>query len=43
MSRPIRVAHVTTVDVTARFLLLDQLRRLRDEGFEVVSISAPGP
>jgi glycosyltransferase involved in cell wall biosynthesis/ribosomal protein S18 acetylase RimI-like enzyme len=38
-----RVAHVTTVDLTARFLLLPQLTRLRDEGFEVVSVSAPGP
>jgi glycosyltransferase involved in cell wall biosynthesis/ribosomal protein S18 acetylase RimI-like enzyme len=37
------VAHVTTVDLTLRFLLLPQLRRLRDEGFEVVSVSAPGP
>ncbi|HXF56082.1 MAG TPA: GNAT family N-acetyltransferase [Actinomycetota bacterium] len=42
-SRPIRVAHVTTVDLTLRFLLLAQLRRLRDEGYEVVAISAPGP
>lgn len=38
-----RVAHVTTVDLTLRFLLLGQLRRLRDEGFEVAGISAPGP
>jgi glycosyltransferase involved in cell wall biosynthesis/ribosomal protein S18 acetylase RimI-like enzyme len=38
-----RVAHITTVDLTLRFLLLPQLRRLRDEGFEVVSVSAPGP
>ena len=38
-----RIAHVTTVDVSLRFLLLGQLRRLRDEGFEVVGISAPGP
>jgi glycosyltransferase involved in cell wall biosynthesis/ribosomal protein S18 acetylase RimI-like enzyme len=38
-----RIAHVTTVDLTARFLLLGQLRRLRDEGFEVTSVSAPGP
>jgi len=38
-----RVAHVTTVDVTLRFLLLPQLLRLRDEGFEVTTISAPGP
>ena len=39
----IRVAHVTTVDLTLRFLLLAQLRRLRDEGYDVVAISAPGP
>ncbi len=37
-----RVAHVTTVDLTLRFLLLEQLRRLRDEGFDVTAISAPG-
>jgi glycosyltransferase involved in cell wall biosynthesis/ribosomal protein S18 acetylase RimI-like enzyme len=43
MSRPLRIAHVTTVDLTQRFLLLGQLRRLRDEGFEVTAISAPGP
>ncbi len=33
---------MTTVDLTLRFLLLEQLRRLRDEGFEVTGISAPG-
>jgi glycosyltransferase involved in cell wall biosynthesis/ribosomal protein S18 acetylase RimI-like enzyme len=38
----IRVAHVSTVDLTPRFLLLGQLRRLRDEGYEVTAISAPG-
>ncbi len=38
-----RVAHITTVDLTARFLLLPQLRRLRDQGFDVTSVSAPGP
>lgn len=43
MSRPIRVVHVTTVDATLRFLLLAQLRRLREEGYEVAAISAPGP
>jgi glycosyltransferase involved in cell wall biosynthesis len=40
---PIRVAHVTTVDMTHRYLLMGQLRRLRDEGFDVTAISAPGP
>jgi glycosyltransferase involved in cell wall biosynthesis/ribosomal protein S18 acetylase RimI-like enzyme len=38
-----KVAHVSTVDLTPRFLLLAQLRALRDAGFEVTSISAPGP
>jgi glycosyltransferase involved in cell wall biosynthesis len=39
----IRVAHVATIDLTLRFLLLGQMRRLRDEGFDVTAISAPGP
>jgi glycosyltransferase involved in cell wall biosynthesis/ribosomal protein S18 acetylase RimI-like enzyme len=39
----IRIAHVATVDLTLRFLLLPQLRRLRDEGYVVHAISAPGP
>lgn len=39
----IRVAHVTTVDMTHRFLLLPQMRRLREEGYEVAAISASGP
>jgi glycosyltransferase involved in cell wall biosynthesis/ribosomal protein S18 acetylase RimI-like enzyme len=43
MTPPLRVAHLTTVDLTLRFLLLGQLRRLREEGFEVSAISAPGP
>lgn len=43
MSTPIRVAHVGGADLTMRFLLLAQLQRLRDEGFEVATISAPGP
>jgi glycosyltransferase involved in cell wall biosynthesis len=42
MSSGPRVAHITTVDSTLRFLLLPQLRRLRDEGYEVTGISAPG-
>ena len=39
----IRVAHVATIDLTLRFLLLPQLLRLRDEGYDVTAISAPGP
>jgi glycosyltransferase involved in cell wall biosynthesis len=36
------VAHVTTVDLTLRFLLLEQLQAIRDDGYEVTAISAPG-
>ena len=38
-----RVAHVTTVDLSLRYLLLDQMQRIRDEGYEVFGISADGP
>lgn len=41
--RPVKIAHVTTADLSLRFLLLGQLLRLRDEGWEVAGISAPGP
>lgn len=43
MTRPLRVAHVTTIDLTLRVLLIAQLRALRDAGYEVTAISAPGP
>jgi len=39
----LKVAHVTTIDLTLRNLLLAQLVRLRDDGFDVVGVSAPGP
>lgn len=38
-----RVAHVTTVDLSLRYLLLNQLQRIQDEGYEVFAISADGP
>jgi glycosyltransferase involved in cell wall biosynthesis len=38
-----RVAHVATIQPTVRFLLLPQLQRLRNEGYDVTAISAPGP
>jgi glycosyltransferase involved in cell wall biosynthesis/ribosomal protein S18 acetylase RimI-like enzyme len=41
--RRVRVAHLTTTDLTLRYLLLGQLRRLAEEGYEVTAISAPGP
>jgi glycosyltransferase involved in cell wall biosynthesis len=39
----VKVAYLTTVDLSLRFLVLAQLEALRDEGHEVIGISAPGP
>lgn len=38
-----KIAHLTTVDLSLRFLVLAQLEALRDEGHEVIGISSPGP
>lgn len=38
-----RVAHLTTVDISLRYLLLDQLRYLKAQGYDVTAISASGP
>lgn len=43
MSRPVRIAHVVGSDLSLRFLLFEQLIRLRDEGYDVAGISPPGP
>lgn len=40
--RALRVAHITTVDLTLWFMLRGQLERLVKEGYEVTGISAPG-
>jgi glycosyltransferase involved in cell wall biosynthesis len=39
----IKVAHVATVDLSLRFLLLNQLKCLQDEGYTVTGVSAAGP
>jgi len=39
----IKVAHVATVDLSLRFLLLNQLKSLQDSGFSITGISASGP
>jgi glycosyltransferase involved in cell wall biosynthesis len=41
--RPLRVAHLTTVDSSLWYLLRPQLRAVIEAGGEVVGISAPGP
>jgi len=42
-SRRIKIAYVTTVDSTIRFLLLNCLRYLRSRGYQVLAICSPGP
>lgn len=37
-----KVAHVTTVDISLRYLLLNQMKRIQTEGYQVFGVSAPG-
>ena len=41
-SRP-KVAHITTIDLSLRYLLLNQMRALEAAGYDVSGISADGP
>ena len=38
-----KVVHITTVDLSLRYLLLNQMQAIQAEGYEVVGISADGP
>lgn len=38
----IKVAHITTVDISLRYLLLNQLRTIQQAGYEVSGVSAAG-
>jgi glycosyltransferase involved in cell wall biosynthesis len=38
-----KVAHITTVDSSLRYLLLNQITYLQQTGYDVVGISTPGP
>lgn len=38
-----KIAHVTTVDLSLRYLVYAQLIALRDRGANVIGLSAPGP
>jgi glycosyltransferase involved in cell wall biosynthesis len=40
--KSLKIAHVTTVDISLRWLLQNQLQNLREAGYEVVGISSPG-
>jgi glycosyltransferase involved in cell wall biosynthesis len=39
----IKVAHVATIDLSLRFLLLNQLQSLSDSGYAITGVSAAGP
>jgi glycosyltransferase involved in cell wall biosynthesis len=39
----VRVAHVTTVDMSMYYLLVNQLLEIRQAGYEVAGIASPGP
>ncbi len=39
----IRVAHITTIDLSLRYLLLNQLKSIQDAGYSVTAISSHGP
>jgi len=39
----INLAHITTIDLSLRYLLLNQLKFFKDQGFRVVGISSSGP
>ena len=40
--KPPKVAHVTTVDMSLRYLLLNQMAYLREQGYDVTGVSAAG-
>jgi glycosyltransferase involved in cell wall biosynthesis len=39
----VKVFHIATVDLSLRFLLLNQMTYLRDLGYDVAGVSTPGP
>ena len=40
--RQMKVAHITTIDSSLRYLLLNQLCTIKQVGYEVIGISSPG-
>ncbi len=38
-----KVAYLTTVDLSLRYLLMDQMHAVQNSGYEVVAASSPGP
>ncbi len=42
-SKTLKVAHISTVDMSLRYMLLNQMLSISQAGYEVYGISAPGP
>lgn len=42
-AKPLKVVHITTIDLSLHLLLLNQLQSLQNEGYAVAGISTPGP
>ncbi len=42
-AHPLKVAHICTVDISLRYMLLNQMLNIREAGYHVSGISAPGP
>jgi len=42
IQKKIKVCQVTSADITLRFLLFSQMKRLQESGFEVWAVSSPG-
>lgn len=43
MFDPVKIIHISTIDLSLRYLLLNQLQFLQAAGYDVISISAEGP
>lgn len=41
--REIKVAHITTIDLSLRYLLLNQMQSIQEAGYQVTGISSTGP
>lgn len=41
--RPLRVVHIATVDLSLRYMLLDQMLNIQASGYQVTGMCAPGP
>ena len=43
VDRPLKICHVASVDLSLRYLLLNQLAAIQQAGYQVYGVSSPGP